>query len=886
MRFLSTVASVAAIASVSSQAQAGPARSAGILYEVWHSEAAMTMAQVKQAGHPQLTTETVIRSNGTTTLNDVHPGAGPPWFSGDIYNVEPDVLGFYCLYRARPNPNTTKPTNPPTPYFPPPIPDCPMASAVAKRHAELLVNAGFDYVAIDITNWPQVNSATDVAVLRPIEVLMDEWLALRAEGIPTPAVAMWCNSPVAAYNDGHITTWQWLLDHVYNNVTRAPLLWRRPSQTPPPSGTPLKMTFFVPYNSFYNASVNTLIESNGGRNNVEVVAMWAMMGKDSFDAGVWGFFSGCIDAQGAMTTSMVGTGRPCGQYPSIDTKTKKVAEVSASGSYMVAQTSLPWASPGHLRGLTLQRLFDEVLATGAPDLFISSFNEHIGGRQPPSQHSFTSFNMGLPNDPQSQVVWVDTYASEFSRDLEPTVEAGNTTWRVAASCVQLYKAGQTCTSSPEAAASPCCDRTATEIWNNAWSLERGNANPTPVKPGKVTCPAGQQVDVVETHEDNGSCDCDSYCAADWAAEVSSQRPHWTGAVSFDTGTSTMCRCIQATHWCHVAANVSCGAACTKVGVPQPSNYCVPSPPLAPLGYAVTSNPALVANLTAPGTAWTQQCAGTVGSSVFCSGDPDGRQGPFMLYSVPTAVPGAIPLYRCCTTSLPKTTRMGTVNPNPNLNPHPYPQPFNPHPNLHGNTQPNSHPNPVHCVRCTSQRVDLDRGSIAFQLVHCHHQHRHIMPLILLTGYPGVGKTTCIQAMLRVLIDAGHTRSGPTSVRVMGMVTEEVLGIPEVDPTATNTNPIPNPHPNPNSNPNPNPDPMAKQVLLDFARVTLNPGESTVVTFNPPTWQDGRSFVGLSVVDRHGLRSVVPHGDYALVASVTGGQSVGVATVRVGSLRNG
>eukprot|EP00038_Savillea_parva_P001713 m.106679 g.106679 ORF g.106679 m.106679 type:complete len:791 (-) comp10599_c0_seq2:193-2565(-) len=233
-----------------------------------------------------------------------------------------------------------------------------------------------------------------------------------------------------------------------------------------------------------------------------------------------------------------------------------------------------------------------------------------------------------------------------------------------------------------------------------------------------------------------------------------------------------------------------------------------------------------------------------------------------------------------------TTTAALANPNPNLNPHPYPQPFNPHPNLHGNTQPNSHPNPVHCVRCTSQRVDLDRGSIAFQLVHCHHQHRHIMPLILLTGYPGVGKTTCIQAMLRVLIDAGHTRSGPTSVRVMGMVTEEVLGIPEVDPTATNTNPIPNPHPNPNSNPNPNPDPMAKQVLLDFARVTLNPGESTVVTFNPPTWQDGRSFVGLSVVDRHGLRSVVPHGDYALVASVTGGQSVGVATVRVGSLRNG
>jgi hypothetical protein len=47
--------------------------------------------------------------------------------------------------------------------------------------------------------------------------------------------------------------------------------------------------------------------------------------------------------------------------------------------------------------------------------------------------------MGLPNDPQSKVVWVDTYASEFSRDIEPTVEGGDTVWQVASSCVQLYK---------------------------------------------------------------------------------------------------------------------------------------------------------------------------------------------------------------------------------------------------------------------------------------------------------------------------------------------------------------------------------------------------------------------------------------------------------------
>jgi hypothetical protein len=151
-------------------------RSAGILYEVWHSAAAMSMAQVKEHNQPQLTVETVIRSNGKHTLNDVFPPAkNTSWYSGDIYNVEPAELGFYCLYRARDEAACNK-TVPPTPYFPPPFPDCPMATEVAIRHASLLHGAGFDYVAIDITNWPQVNAATDEAVLRPLEVLFDEWL--------------------------------------------------------------------------------------------------------------------------------------------------------------------------------------------------------------------------------------------------------------------------------------------------------------------------------------------------------------------------------------------------------------------------------------------------------------------------------------------------------------------------------------------------------------------------------------------------------------------------------------------------------------------------------------------------------------------------------------
>jgi hypothetical protein len=47
------------------------ARDAGVLYEVWHTPSALAMQQVvAQDGHP-LTVEMVLRSNGTSTLDDI-----------------------------------------------------------------------------------------------------------------------------------------------------------------------------------------------------------------------------------------------------------------------------------------------------------------------------------------------------------------------------------------------------------------------------------------------------------------------------------------------------------------------------------------------------------------------------------------------------------------------------------------------------------------------------------------------------------------------------------------------------------------------------------------------------------------------------------------------
>lgn len=417
------------------------AKDAGILYEVWHTMASQTMSQVKTRGGLQLTTEQVIQSNGRYTLNDVYQKYN---LNGDIYNVQPE-LGFYCLFRKRPGTNA-------------PIPDCPNITQTAETHAKMLLQAGFDYIAIDVTNWPHtdVYGPTDIAVLRPTEVLFEEWLALRKRGIGTPQITVWPCSPSGS------NTWRYLLDTLYNNPAYDQLVWRLDG----------KKAVFLPYNpSCYDAGTVAQIQSNGGRNDVTTVPVWALFGAQTYTQGVWGFFSPCNDG-GQYTTSMVGVG-PCNQYPSLYPGSNNVMEITASGGYMLSQCSLPFASPGHMRGLTLSRLFEKVLDQQPPRLFMSSFNEHIGGRQPPAYPARIAFNMGLPNDPQRNNVWVDTYASEFSRDIEPSVEGGSRVWEVASSCVQLYKSGRNCQNSPN---TPCCTRADKEVWSNAWSLTAGGAD--------------------------------------------------------------------------------------------------------------------------------------------------------------------------------------------------------------------------------------------------------------------------------------------------------------------------------------------------------------------------------------------------------------------------
>lgn len=139
-------------------------------------------------------------------------------------------------------------------------------------------------------------------------------------------------------------------------------------------------------------------------------------------------------------------------------------------------------------------------------------------------------------------------------------------------------------------------------WDLATVPEPIPPTPPPTPKIGLTCPSGQRVDWLEEEGDNGTCDCNEYCATDWVGSLKARRPDWTGAISVYNYTSgsvsphLVCVCVQATHWCDRKPGVSCGGSCRSAGgMPTARDFCVPdSTPLPapppPPGGSTESTP--------------------------------------------------------------------------------------------------------------------------------------------------------------------------------------------------------------------------------------------------------------------------------------------------------
>eukprot|EP00039_Didymoeca_costata_P023666 m.7843 g.7843 ORF g.7843 m.7843 type:complete len:641 (+) comp3790_c0_seq2:198-2120(+) len=433
-------------------------RTVGILYSTWHG--ALGANKMNTPGYGKLgnhTVEWVIsnQSPGGPTIDDLSA----------FYHSTPK-LGFYCIYRRR---NGEGPPNggecPICPIAGGHIPaccrDCPNIPETLRAHASMLVSAGIDYIATDATNlftWP--SNESDIIQLRPTEVLFEEWYNLRQQGVKTPRVVVWNCVPTNA------TLWIEYLSRIYNNASYADLIQKNPKTG--------KYVFAVVNNSQRSPDPKIVqqIQSNNGRNNIDVIYIWADNPATSNLEGQWNFFAPC---GGSRYTTSVVQRLECNQQ--LTPTSIMGSSIAVSPSYQVgAGTSMPFGSPGKLSGFTLKLGFATALNTMPDNIFLSSFNELLAGPTagmplPDGHPPGFVLTAGMEYAGPPTTFWVDTYGAYRSRDLEPTLEYGSVYLDIVASCLRVYERNSLlgingCTMDNET----CCDLEGSRIYQPLWSL--------------------------------------------------------------------------------------------------------------------------------------------------------------------------------------------------------------------------------------------------------------------------------------------------------------------------------------------------------------------------------------------------------------------------------
>uniref|UniRef100_A0A7S1MUS6 Uncharacterized protein n=1 Tax=Neobodo designis TaxID=312471 RepID=A0A7S1MUS6_NEODS len=379
------------------------------LYSVWHAYAAQT---VTNQTFPLISVEDVIRSNGNLTIGDIYRPASNRAAARSFYYQYTPEAGPYCIYKRRPG------------EADPPLPDCVDINATLRRHAEMLTSAGVDSIIIDATNLGTFTNFSDVIQVRPTEVLLEGWSALRAQGIVTPTVAVWNKLPPGS------DVWQHFL----------PLYNKYPDLMAKDTVHTGKYVFFVPTSAPIDPSIVAAIESNGGRNNIYVQEMWTFFPPSDF-AVEWAFFSSCIDPATGGYTSSVATTDDCNQYVTTNSSVGSVATVSSS--YQLDYGSLPFGAAGNVGVRTLQMQFKTALAKlpDADNILISSFNEELAQPQHNPYAATSSYvrSMGLEWDPAgAEELYVDTFGCDFARDYAPSRECGNRSLVMVTSCLRVW----------------------------------------------------------------------------------------------------------------------------------------------------------------------------------------------------------------------------------------------------------------------------------------------------------------------------------------------------------------------------------------------------------------------------------------------------------------
>jgi len=243
----------------------------------------------------------------------------------------------------------------------------------------------------------------------------------------------------------------------------------------------------------YDADVAAAIASNGGRNDVLTVRTgWPGIGLDTTSKGVAQWSSPCnVNSVAGFATSSIGRDTPCNQpYTALPPAGGGIMTtasfVNSSAAYVTNGSSRFGGSSGANGGLTLKKTFERGLALHPDFLLLTQWNEHIAQPQPfefgAAPIDPEVFAMGLEGDvrepsddakivPDGRSYFVDQYAFDYTRDIEPAEENQGNTYDVLRSCMRVYRIGglgNACVNSSER----CCQFGENDHFTNVYSLRK------------------------------------------------------------------------------------------------------------------------------------------------------------------------------------------------------------------------------------------------------------------------------------------------------------------------------------------------------------------------------------------------------------------------------
>jgi hypothetical protein len=382
----------------------------GIFYSIWH-------CPESKEYNPNITQYELAKIfNGTQDLGPV----------GAWHWVYKPVNGYYCLSKNE---------------------------EVLKKHANMLRDAGIEFVMVDMTNHPYKNDPnvlSEARIQEPFEKLLEVWSKIDG----APKIVPWVPIPKNEYSQGDNDMINYAMNIMIND-SRYYNMWfnyknKRLILAVDYSGIPT-----APWAEASQERISAIEGSLFG-NSFIVRTMWV----DAMTPNIqWSYFSRC---QSGFLNS--GGTINCNQRKFYNgTNLEHISVVSAyqdmwAGSSIISDTATAIPRFG---GKTFRKQFETVLKNPSVDIVtIVGWNELLNIRG-----CFNSQGV-YTLDPNSCITYYingnagfhDNYTIEYSKDIEPIADYGKyeESWyyyNLMKGCISLYKSGETCTNQPN---NICC----------------------------------------------------------------------------------------------------------------------------------------------------------------------------------------------------------------------------------------------------------------------------------------------------------------------------------------------------------------------------------------------------------------------------------------------